>query len=208
MSALLLAYPVLIFLSLRWQQPWLGVLALLGFGLQVLWPALRARRGWAWLMMLILAAGGSWAAFSGDGSALVQMVPVLIFLMLALFFGRTLIGASVPLVTRIAAAARDISPSRAGEEMAPALLRYTRRVTALWTGVFLVLAVEDLFMLWLAPPLPWPYLVNVANFFIILALLVGEYLYHSRRYPNPKHHNFLDFVRDVAQFDYHSLLDD
>lgn len=208
MSALLLVYLLLIFLSVPWQLPWLGMLALLAFGAHILWPALLRARPWAWLMMLILGAAGAWAVFSGDGRALVQLVPVLIFLMLALFFGRTLVGDSVPLVTRIAAGVRDIPLQRTAQDMEPALLRYTRRVTVLWTGVFLILAGEDLLMLWLAPPLPWPYVVNAANFVIVLGLLGGEYLYHSRHYPNAKHNNFLDFIRDVAEFDYHSLLDD
>lgn len=205
---LFLAYPLLIFLSVRWQLPWLGMLALLAIGAHILWPALLRARPWAWLMILILATAGVWAVFSGDGRALAQLVPILIFLMLALFFGRTLMGDSLPLVTRIAAGVRNIPLERATQDMAPALLRYTRRVTVLWTGVFLILAGGNLLMLWLAPPLPWPYVVNAANFVIVIGLLGGEYLYHSRRYPDTEHNNFLDFIRDVAKFDYHSLLDD
>lgn len=207
LSSLLLVYPLLIFLSVRWQLPWLGMLALLAFGTQLLWPALKRARRWAWLMMLILATAGIWTVFSGDGRALAQLVPILIFLMLALFFGRTLVGDSLPLVTRIAAGVRNIPLERAAQDMAPALLRYTRRVTVLWTGVFLILAGGNLLMLKLAPPLPWPYVVNAANFVIVIGLLGGEYLYHSRHYP-AEHNNFLHFIRDVAKFDYHSLLDD
>lgn len=208
MPLLLLAYPLLIFAAVRWQCPWLGMFALLGLGVHLLWPALVRLRLWALIAMLMLAAAGAWVVATGDVSALLQLAPILIFVLLALFFGRTLTGNSVPLVTRIAAAARDIPADRARQEMAPELWRYTWRVTAFWAFMFLLFAIEDLFMLWLSPPLPWPYLVNVANFVIVLTLLVGEYLYHSRRYPNPKHKNFLDFARDVAQFDYHSLLDD
>ncbi len=208
MPVLLLAYPLLIFAAVRWQLPWLGMLALLGFGAQVLWPVLRQGKPWAWLMMAVLAAAGGWSVLTGDGRALLQLVPVMIFLLLAVFFGRTLLGGSVPLVTRIAAAARDIPHERILQDMQPALLRYTRRVTQFWMCLFLIFAAEDLFLMWLAPPLPWPYIINAVNFSIVFSLLVGEYLYHSRRYPNPKHNNFLDFARDVAQFDYHSLLDD
>ncbi len=208
MPILLLAYPLLMILSVRWQQPWLGSLALLGLGAQLLWPALRKAKRWAWLMMLMLLAMGAWVVILGDGRALIQLVPMMVFLLLAVFFGRTLLPGSVPLVARIAASARDIPPTLVHEQMPPELLRYTRKVTAFWAAMFVFFAAEDLGMLWLSPAMPWPYLINVANFVIILSLLVGEYLYHSRRYPNPKHNNFLDFVRDVAQFDYHSLLDD
>jgi hypothetical protein len=83
----------------------------------------------------------------GDGRALPQLVPILIFLMLALFFGRTLVGDSLPLVTRIAAGVRNVPLERAAQDMEPPLLRYTRRVTALWTGVFLILAGGNLLVL-------------------------------------------------------------
>ena len=208
MSVLLLVYPLLIFAAVRWQLPWLGSLALLGLGLQLLWPALQRRQTWARLMMVIITAAATWVVLTGDSNALPQLAPVLVFILLALFFGRTLRAPSVPLVARIAAAARDIPAGRERQDMEPALWRYTWRVTCFWTLMFLAFAVEDLIMLWLAPAMPWPFVVNLVNFALILLLLVGEYLYHSRRYPNPKHRHFLDFARDVARFDYHKLLDD
>ncbi len=189
-------------------MPWLGALALLGLGLHVFAPALKKKQFWAWLMVAILLIAGAWAVIIDDSRALIQLVPIMVFLMLAVFFGRTLMGHSVPLVTRIAAAARDISPENILAEMPGDVLRYTRGVTMFWTAMFLFFAAEDLFMLWLALPMPWPLVVNISNFAIMLMLLVGEYLYHSRRYPNPKHHSFLDFAQDVAKFDYHSLLED
>lgn len=208
MSALLLVYPLLIIVAVRWDYPWLGSIALVGLGFQLLWPALQRRQGWAAWMMSIILMVATGIVVTGDSAALPQLLPVTIFLMLSLFFGRTLRSGSVPLVARIAGAARDIQPDRIMQDMEPRLWRYTWRVTCFWTLVFLALAIEDLVMLWLAPPMPWPFVVNLLNFSVILLLLLGEYLYHSRRYPNPKHNNFLDFARDVARFDYHKLLDD
>lgn len=65
------------------------------------------------------------------GSALRYLPPV-VLLWLAYFFGRTLRHGATPLIERIA---RQSTPA-----LSDPLCRYTRRLTALWCGYFLVAA--------------------------------------------------------------------
>jgi uncharacterized membrane protein len=65
-----------------------------------------------------------------------RVVSLLALGWLAFFFGRTLRPGREPLITRIA---RVSDPA-----LAPALQRYTRRLTALWCGWFLLAALLSL----------------------------------------------------------------
>lgn len=62
-----------------------------------------------------------------------RCVPPLILLWLALFFGRSLRRGATPLIERIA---RHGKPA-----LSAGLCRYTRRLTAVWCGYFVVAAV-------------------------------------------------------------------
>lgn len=207
MPLLLLVWPALVFVAIQWQWPWLGCLALIGLGAQFLWPALIRLRPWALLGFGVIAAVAVAVAVAGDSRMYLHALPVLAFLLLALLFGRTLRAGSVPLVTRIAAAARHIELADI-DRMQPEVYRYTRRVTLFWTCGFVFFAVEDLVLLSLNLPTRTAVIVNCVNLAAVSVILVIEYLYHSRRYPNPTHRHLGDFIRDIARYDYRQIFDD
>lgn len=207
MSLLLLAWPLLVFAAIHWQLPWLGCVALMGLGAQFLWPALSTGRPWALLGFVLVTVVAAAVAINGETRAYLHALPVLVFLLLALFFGRTLRAGSIPLVTRIAAAARYIELAEI-ERLPADVYRYTRRVTLFWTLAFLFFVVEDLVLLRLGLPTGTAVAINIGNFVAVALLLVVEYLYHSRRYPNPSHRHLGDFLRDIANYDYRQLFDD
>lgn len=62
-----------------------------------------------------------------------RYVPTLFLLWLAFFFGRTLRPGVTPLIERIARVGKP--------DLCPALCRYTRRLTAMWTVYFVVAAI-------------------------------------------------------------------
>ena len=74
----------------------------------------------AWLEPL--ASVASWQTFSA-----------LVLLWLAVFFGRTLRPGQVPLIERIARVSDPL--------LTAALCRYTRRLTGIWSGYFVIAAV-------------------------------------------------------------------
>ena len=97
---LLLAYPLLAIAGAitHRQALTLAALALL-LGL-LLWPSLRARRPGAWLLWLGLLAGLGWLAVRGLASLALDAVPLLLNLLLAWLFGRTLRAGRQPLVAQ------------------------------------------------------------------------------------------------------------
>ena len=207
MSLLLLVWPALVFAAIRWQMPWLGCIAIMGLGTQFLWPALTRLRPWAVLGFAVISLVSIVVALGGEARVYLHVLPILVFLMLALFFGRTLRRGSVPLVTRIAAAARNTEPENI-DAMQPGVYGYTRKVTWFWTLGFLFFAVEEILLMLLDLPASTALAINIGNFAVVCVLLTVEYLYHSRRYPNPTHRHIGDFIRDIARYDYRQLFDD
>ena len=62
-----------------------------------------------------------------------RYLPMLVLLWLAVFFGRTLRAGAVPLIERVARVGKP--------DLSPALCRYTRGLTALWTVYFVAAAI-------------------------------------------------------------------
>lgn len=202
-----LLYPALIGAGVVLRLPILVLCACLLLCVQLLAPALRRGRLWAWAGLAVIAALGLMVAMEGDGRHMMQMISLVISGLFMLLFGRSLRPGGVALASRVAAAARGFAPEDA-HLMDPQVLRYTRRVTWMWTLVFGVFVIQSLWVTFYSVPTTLGLAIDIANFVLVVLLLGGEYLYHSRRYPNPRHKNFLDFARDVAQVDYGKILTD
>lgn len=202
-----LLYPALIGAGVLWKMPLLVLLACLLFCVHLLAPALRALKLWAWAGLLAIAALGLPVALHGDGRHVMQLISLVISGLFMLLFGRSLRPGGVALASQVAAAARGLPPDEA-HRMEPGVFRYTRRVTWMWTLIFGAFVVQSLWVTFIGVPTHLGLAIDIANFALIVLLLGGEYLYHSRRYPNPRHKNFLDFARDVAQLDYGRILVD
>jgi uncharacterized membrane protein len=198
---LFLLYPVLVDVAVATGRPAFAFAAMCLLAMMTL-PGYYARLGaWTWPVAAAWTAL-SWAVcFGGDGLYLLYLPPVLISLVLMLFFGRTLRAGSEPLITRISRAMR-------GGVLPEEVSRYTRRVTILWVVMFGLLALESALLAAFAPPRIWSLFTNLIDYLIIAAVMLAEYLYHSRRYPNGRHHNFLDFARDLVRVDYRRILFD
>jgi uncharacterized membrane protein len=190
---------VLLTLMLNSGQPWLEFAAIATLGSFVLWPFLQRRNPVAWLVLLGVLGGAAYAAYSSHKVLLSFLPQVLLSVMFMLIFGRTLRPGSVPLITRIS------TDMRQGQSEVP--VRYTRGLTLVWALVFALLALEGLVLGLFAPP-GWVLRVSAMTWLFVGAFIVGEYLYHSRRYPNPLQRGFPDFARDLTRVDYRRLLDE
>lgn len=124
---LLLMYPVLAIAGALTHREIFPLLALLLLLTVVMLPQLMSRRIIPWLSWLALLAallGLSWRGFAG---LLLETVPVVINLLLACWFGRTL-GTGEPLVARFIVAIE-------GRErlQQPGVEPYARQITWFWT---------------------------------------------------------------------------
>lgn len=198
---MLLLYPLLVDVAVATQRPFFAFAAMCLLAVMVL-PGYRARLGlWVWVPAAAWIALSYAVCFRGDGIYLLYLPPVLISLVLMLFFGRTLRAGSEPLITRISRAMR-------GGTLPEEVSRYTRKVTILWVVMFGLMALESALLAIFAPPRIWSLFTNLIDYLILATVMLAEYLYHSHHYPNGKHHSFLDFARDLARIDYRRILFD
>jgi uncharacterized membrane protein len=207
---LAVAYPLLAHWASLEASGAAAVLALLDLSLIVLLQPLAQRRLWAWAS-LVLGAAALWTLRATPTPQLLLLAPPMLFTaLLAWWFGRSLRAPRVPLISKIVAGLEQCAPA----ELAPELQRYTRRLTALWAGLLLALALANAVLGLIAvpdgvlmrlgyPPLlavsqdAWSWFANLLNYGIVGGFFAGEYLYRKQRFPG-RYRNFADFARRMA----------
>jgi len=207
---LAVAYPLLAHWASLEANGAAAVLALLDLSLIVLLQPLAQRRLWAWAS-LVLGAAALWTLRATPTPQLLLLAPPMLFTaLLAWWFGRSLRAPRVPLISKIVAGLEQCAPA----ELAPELQRYTRRLTALWAGLLLALALANAVLGLIAvpdgvlmrlgyPPLlavsqdAWSWFANLLNYGIVGGFFAGEYLYRKQRFPG-RYRNFADFARRMA----------
>ncbi|HJW70745.1 MAG TPA: hypothetical protein VJ829_15440 [Candidatus Binatia bacterium] len=170
------AYPVLAHVALTRNDPrWAGAgLAILVWGLLLnTLPAV-----WAAVVAGGAVAGIAWLA-PGFPDLVLRASPVVINLALCAFFGLTLRRGHDPLITRFARLEHDPLPA--------AVETYTRRLTVLWTLFFAAMAAITVALEIVASRPVYSLFSNVINWLLLLAFLIGEYLYRHVRFPSYRH---------------------
>jgi uncharacterized membrane protein len=128
------------------------------------------------------AAALAAAWYLGAGTPAAVFLPSLaVNLLLAWFFGRTLRGGRVPLVTSIASVVRGVA------ELPPELARYTRAVTRAWCVFFLAMAAVSAALAAFAPLAAWSLFANVAAAPLVGTMFAAEYAYRRRRLAGHQH---------------------
>jgi uncharacterized membrane protein len=124
---------------------------------------------------------------ASQGSTALRYLSPIVLLGLALFFGRTLRPGHTPLIERIARRSTAI--------LSDALCRYTRRLTAIWSGYFVGAAFLSAIVGWSG---------GVAFSRVGLAVLagsvflfVGEHWLRSRIFPHEVFPGLLQQARDT-----------
>lgn len=196
---LMLAYPLLALAAALTQRQAFALVACAWLLSLLLWPALRTRRPGPWLLWLTLLGGLAWLALHGWASLALDAVPLLVNLLLAWVFARSLRAGRRPLVAQFILAIEG--PARLA---LPEIARYARHLTgfwalllavqAAWLGVLLACAAPGgaLLGLGIAPPLAVPaawvqgYL-HVGGYLLIALVFVLEYAFrrwHLRHLPH------------------------
>jgi len=167
------------------HAPLARVLVLGPLVLALAWIALRVRsvtvRLLATLAGLSLIAAMVWGA--RNAAAPLFAIHLGAYLALAALFGSTLLPGREALATRIARSVHGSLP--------PALERYSRAVTWVWTLFFTTMAALSAGLYCLAPLATWSFFVNILNLPLVALMFVGEYAYRVRSYPQFRHAAFL-----------------
>jgi uncharacterized membrane protein len=124
---------------------------------------------------IALLAPLAWVSIEG----LLRIPPVVIYLALAAWFGRTLLPGRQPLISGFARLERG--------ELEPDLARYTRLLTAIWSAFFAAMAVASLALALLADAETWSLFTNGVNYLLMALLFFGEYAYRRLRYSQYRH---------------------
>jgi len=172
----LLSHVLMVFAA---EEPW-AVLVLLGPLLLGVSGVAVQQRHLPSLLACMVAACGLWAyVTTHDGLHRIEHLYVLqhagIHFALGCVFGATLRPGATPLISAFAA--------RVHRTMTPALLRYTRQVTAVWCAYFALMVVLSLGLFIAAPWWWWSVFANLVTPVAAVALFVGEYLVRYRLHP-------------------------
>lgn len=189
---LALGYPLFAHLAVVFDESRLQWVALVWLLAVSMWDALAAGRAWAWAVL----AGGAVALYAlvtaGGGLYALYVPPALIPVALFIVFARSLRRDAEPLVTRIAGTMR-------GAPLPAPLLTYTRHVTLLWCGVFVVMFGSAVsFAVW-APPAVWSLMTNVVHYIALAAVFVVEFGYRRMRYGHLEPWGLFEYLRRLMR---------
>ena len=189
MLVLALAYPVLVHLAVLWPLPWLEWLALATLSALPLYPSLRAGRAWGWVALIACFAAGALIVRWQGTHWVLLLPPIAIPLSLLMVFAASLRSDQQPMVTRFARMARGSLP--------PELVIYTRQVTVLWVGVFIVLTLSAILLALFAAPEIWSLATNFLHYLLIGAVFAGEYAWRRWRFRHLEHPGFFAYLRQL-----------
>jgi len=138
------------------------------------------------------------AYYQSAAQVMLFLPPILINLLLCFLFARTLGVGSTPLISRFARVAH-------GHELDEVTQRYTRAVTQLWVGVFMLLASLSFLLALFAPLEIWSLFTNAINYMVVLAVFFIEYQVRIRHLSHLEHPGFIGFMRLLGKIDLRSL---
>lgn len=190
MFALAFAYPVLVHLAVIWPRPWLEWLALAVLGALLLHPWLRGKRAWAWSALAVALIAGALVVRFGGSHWILLLPPVAIPLALLYVFGTSLRPGQIPMVTRYATLLRGELPAD--------LVRYTRSVTLLWTGVFVGLTLSAVLLALFATRELWSLATNFLHYLLIGAVFILEYAFRRWRFRHHEHPSLRAHLRLIG----------
>jgi len=113
-------------------------------------------------------------------------------LALATLFGKTLFGGREALITQFAKMAH-------GGQVSPLKARYTRRLTGVWTGFFLLVASISTGLFWLATPTAWSIFANLLSTPLIALMFIGEHLLRGFFLPPEEQTSIADAIRGYRE---------
>jgi uncharacterized membrane protein len=196
---MLLSYPLLSHWFIRQNEPqyavyllgvWVGVFAL---GSILRRGKLQTTAVIALLLAMMLMLLPGW-----QGLNLLQLMPVLMNLLLAVLLAFSLGKGQQPLITRLASVMR-------GGDMPVRVARYTRQVTLVWSLFFAAMAIVALMLTMFATLESWSLFVNFLTYVFIAVLVVGEFVFRRWYLGKLVDYSFTDFIRGLVQLDYAHL---
>jgi len=190
-SAVFISYPVIIHLNVIGSRSVFAAYSAMALILFAAWTTYNS--GFRWVAALIsLAFIGSVALlFNGTALQVMFLPPIVINVLLAAYFARTLSAGRVPLITKFA----YMTDGRYIPEKA----KYTRALTRAWVLFFVLIALESLLLAIFSPPEVWSLFTNFINYLFALLFFVGEYFLRRLILPQITHLGITEYFHKVKQ---------
>ncbi len=132
---------------------------------------------------------------------LAKFIPLIIYTSLFSLFAVSLGAGKVPLITAFASLMRG----QAVADLHPQVQRYTRRLTLVWCGLFLLLGVSSLLLALYAPIYLWSLFSNVISYIIIGLVFLLEIGIRKRLVGEHMDYAIKDFLQRLAAVDFSHL---
>lgn len=179
-SSLFLLYPYLVYRGIQEGVTWFALIFIASL---FLFQALKAKTAklcfWNLDRVFLLVLG---AVFYQD--LMVKLIPIFIQISLMLFFGKTLLKERGPtLIERFA--------SLDFPDIPPALSRYCRKFTIIWTAFFALNTIACIVLALFFPVVWWAFYTGVVIFLLTGLLMMTEYIM--------RHFYFLKFAPTLRQ---------
>lgn len=128
---------------------------------------------------------------------LLFLPPVIVALFVLGWFAASLMPGRVPLITQVSRSIRGYCD--------PDIDHYTRRVTQMWTGVLIFLAIEVACLSLFAPLPVWSLVTGLLNHLLVIGVFLGEYLFRLHHLRSHSHPGLRAFLRGIARVDWSAL---
>jgi uncharacterized membrane protein len=210
-TALSFAYPVLAHFAIARNSAGLTIAALMLLAAVSLLPGLARGSIGAWLAVPLVGAASWWLSRVEQPLLALYLPPIVVPAFLAGVFGNTLRPGRTPLISQLI----RLLQAPGDDEPESAVWTYARRLTAVWTALFVALATFNLLLAALAEPdgllrasgieprlavshEVWSLFTNLLEYLFVAAFFVIEYAYRRQRFPRQPYRNMFDFLRRMV----------
>jgi len=196
-TAIFISYPIIVHLNVIGSRSVYAAVFSIALILFAVWTTYQAGYRFAAALIALVFFGSVAILFKGTTLQVMFLPPVVINVLLAAYFARTLREGQVPLITKFA----YMTDGRYIPEKA----KYTRGLTQAWVLFFVLIALESLLLAVLAPPEVWSLFTNFINYLFALIFFVGEYFLRRLILPQIKHLGIKDYFNKVKKIRLHHL---
>lgn len=194
LGSLILAISLVSYFSILYRSPFVAIAAIafmLLAGAVVLF--LKSKYRTALYITFVVCI---WFYFGVSGSAelMLQLLPVILYFILAAACFYSCRNSEIPVITRIAIAMKGVLLQ---EELV-----YTRKITFAWGIFFIFLSIESLLLGTLMPIAYWALFLNVINYLLIVLFFVIEHSVRIRVLRHLEHPSFFAFAKKLILLDY------
>jgi uncharacterized membrane protein len=191
--ALILLYPLVSHLSIIYDQQTLKVIAIQLLASGILYTGLARKNRGVWLLWLTIFFFSCGLAFNHNAIFILYWPPVILPLLPALVFIRSLLPGNEPLITAIGELHRG--------PLSPEMRHYSRKVTWIWALCLLSMSLWSIILPILGLLHLWSLFTNFLNYTLIAGLFLVEFYIRVKLFPEHDHPTFYDYIKIVLNTD-------